>query len=77
MSDHLMTPDALERVTGYKRKSDQASWFRRTFGIEPITAANGAVIMSWAIFDSLQARKNGLTSDSRSSDRPALRPAHA
>ncbi|CAE6697047.1 DUF4224 domain-containing protein [Paraburkholderia domus] len=77
MSEHLMAPADLERITGYKRKAEQVSWFRRTFGIEPITAANGAIIMSWAIFDSLQARKNGLVSDASMRERPALRPVHA
>ncbi|CAD9226723.1 conserved hypothetical protein [Burkholderia cenocepacia] len=76
MSDRLLSPDDLIRVTGMKRYRKQAEWFKATFGIDVVTAANGAVIMTWSTFESLQAKKAGLVGDAPGTrERPALRPA--
>ncbi|VWB73709.1 DUF4224 domain-containing protein [Burkholderia lata] len=77
MSDRLLSPEDLIRVTGMKRYRKQADWFKATFGIDVVTAANGAVIMTWSTFESLQAKKAGITIDaSGARERPALRSAH-
>ncbi|WP_258173663.1 MULTISPECIES: DUF4224 domain-containing protein [Burkholderia cepacia complex] len=77
MSERLMNADDLVRVTGKKRYSKQAEWFKATFGIDVVTAANGAVIMTWSTFESLQAKKAGLAGDvSGTRERPALRSVH-
>ncbi|MEB2511270.1 DUF4224 domain-containing protein [Burkholderia multivorans] len=77
MSERLMNADDLVRVTGKKRYSKQAEWFKATFGIEVVTAANGAVIMTWSTFESLQAKKAGLAGDvAGTRERPALRSVH-
>lgn len=63
MSDHLMTPAELERVTGKKRYSKQAEWFKNEFGISVTCAAGGKIVMPWATFEALSAKKAGLTSE--------------
>ena len=77
MSERLMSQNDLVRVTGKKRYGKQAEWFKATFGIDVVTAANGAVIMTWSTFESLQAKKAGLAGDTPATrERPALRPVH-
>ncbi|MCA8411583.1 DUF4224 domain-containing protein [Burkholderia multivorans] len=77
MSERLMNEADLVRVTGKKRYGKQAEWFKTTFGIEVVTAANGAVIMTWSTFESLQAKKAGLAVDAPGTrTRPALRSVH-
>ncbi|MCA8331847.1 DUF4224 domain-containing protein [Burkholderia cepacia] len=74
MSERLMNEADLVRVTGKKRYGKQADWFKATFGIDVVTAANGAVIMTWSTFESLQAKKAGLAGDAPGTrERPALR----
>ena len=46
MSERLMNEADLVRVTGKKRYGKQAEWFKATFGIDVVTAASGAVIMT-------------------------------
>lgn len=76
VSDRLLSPEDLIRVTGKKRYGKQAEWFKATFGIDVVTAANGAVIITWSTFESLQAKKAGLACDAPGTrERPALRPA--
>ncbi|VWB69713.1 DUF4224 domain-containing protein [Burkholderia lata] len=77
MSERLMNEVDLVRVTGKKRYGKQADWFKSTFGIDVVTAANGAVIMTWSTFESLQAKKAGLAGDTpETRARPALRSVH-
>ncbi|RQQ19690.1 DUF4224 domain-containing protein [Burkholderia stagnalis] len=76
MTERLMNEADLVRVTGKKRYTKQAEWFKATFGIDVVTAANGAVIMTWSTFESLQAKKAGLAGDAPGTrERPALRSA--
>ncbi|KWZ43447.1 hypothetical protein WS72_11645 [Burkholderia savannae] len=67
MTARLMTPADLAIVTGKKRYTKQADWFKATFGIDVATAANGAVIMTWSTFESLQAKKAGLVGNPETS----------
>ncbi|WP_175984625.1 DUF4224 domain-containing protein [Burkholderia stabilis] len=77
MTERLLSEADLVRVTGKKRYGKQAEWFKATFGIDVITAANGAVIMTWSTFESLQAKKAGLAGDAPGTrERPALRSVH-
>lgn len=68
MTARLMTPADLAIVTGKKRYTKQADWFKATFGIDVATAANGAVIMAWSTFESLQAKKAGLVGNPETSN---------
>ena len=77
MSERLMNEADLVRVTGKKRYGKQADWFKATFGIDVVTAANGAVIMTWSTFESLQAKNAGRAGDAPGTrERPALRSVH-
>lgn len=67
---HLMTDEALVRVTGFVRYGKQAEWFKHEFGITVVRAADGKLVMTWALFDALQAKAAGLRSDA-----PALATA--
>ena len=62
MTERLMTPEDLKRITGRTRYGKQAEWFQNAFGIEIMRTFDGAPIMTWALYESLCARKAGLTS---------------
>jgi hypothetical protein len=55
-----MTEDELVRVTGKRRHSKQAEWFKLTFGVDVVRAGDGKLIVTWATFEALNAKKNGL-----------------
>lgn len=57
---HLMTPTDLEAVTGMKRYSKQADWFKRQFGIEAARRGDGSIVMTWATYEALSAGKAGI-----------------
>lgn len=59
-TDDLMTDEQLVRVTGKRRYSKQAEWFKDQFGIEPVCAGNGKLNMTWEHFNALMARKHGM-----------------
>jgi hypothetical protein len=61
MMARLMTPDDLLDVTGRKRHSAQARWFRQQFSIDVAQRANGSIVMTWETFEAVQARKAGFT----------------
>ncbi len=73
MDARLMTDADLHQVTGRKRKSAQAAWFRLHFGIEPVQAADGRIILTWAAFEGMQAKRMGvLSAPSAPTQRPSL-----
>ena len=72
MSGLLMTPEDLARVTGKKRYSKQAEWFKQTFGVDVVRCGDGSIVMTWATFQGLQDRRAGLISDQQSTGRPPV-----
>ena len=60
MSTRLMTPTDLEAVTGMKRYTKQADWFKRQFGIDVLRRADGSIVMTWATYEALAAGKAGI-----------------
>jgi hypothetical protein len=56
----LITEDELVRVTGKRRHSKQAEWFKLTFGVDVVRAGDGKLIVTWQTFEALNAKKNGL-----------------
>jgi hypothetical protein len=60
MSDRLMTAAELERVTGKKRYSKQADWFKDQFGIDVVRCGDGTLVVTWATFQALQDRRAGI-----------------
>lgn len=73
MSDRLMDAADLERVTGMKRFSKQAAWFKDRFGINVILCGDGSPVMTWATFDALHQKSAGLGSAPSKQERPPLR----
>ncbi|KVO11766.1 DUF4224 domain-containing protein [Burkholderia ubonensis] len=66
MSIGLMTPADLEQVSGKKRYSAQASWFRDQFGVDVPRRADGSIALTWEAFRMLTEKKLGLlAADSR------------
>lgn len=73
MSDRLMDAADLKRVTGMKRFSKQAAWFKDRFGINVILCGDGSPVMTWATFDALHQKAAGLASAQSKQERPPLR----
>ncbi|WP_322073385.1 DUF4224 domain-containing protein [Burkholderia cepacia] len=59
MTERLMDADELVRITGLKRHSKQAEWFKTNFDIDVVRCADGSLVMTWTQFDALLARRNG------------------
>jgi hypothetical protein len=57
----LLSDDDLVRVTGKRRYSKQAEWFKNNYGIDAPRAADGRLIVMWETFAALNARKAGLS----------------
>jgi hypothetical protein len=74
MDNRLMSENDLRDVTGLKRHSLQADWFRRHFGITPVQRADGRIILTWAAFEALQAKRAGVLPGSTAPLRTALVP---
>jgi hypothetical protein len=55
-----MSEEELVRITGKRRHSKQAEWFKAQFGIDVVRAGDGKLIVTWATFEALNAKKNGI-----------------
>ncbi|MGX6566829.1 DUF4224 domain-containing protein [Cupriavidus necator] len=60
VDNRLMSEQDICDVTGLKRRSLQAKWFERHFGITPVQRADGRIIMTWAALEGLQAKRAGV-----------------
>lgn len=58
--DRLLTPAALKRITGYTRYSRQAEWFKHEYGIDVTQRANHSIVLTWATYEALSAKKAGV-----------------
>ncbi|WP_429474693.1 DUF4224 domain-containing protein [Paraburkholderia atlantica] len=56
----MMTSDQLVDITGKRRFSKQAEWFKANYGVDVVRRDDGSVVMLWATFQALDARKAGL-----------------
>jgi hypothetical protein len=74
MDTRLMSEDDLRDVTGKKRHSAQAAWFKQHFGMLPVQRADGRIILTWAAFEGLQAKRAGVLAGPPQAERPALVP---
>jgi Domain of unknown function (DUF4224) len=73
MTDRLMSAEDLARVTGKKRYSKQAQWFREQFGYDVVRCGDGSLVVTWATFQTLQDRRAGNPAgDSDTNDRPPV-----
>ena len=60
MAPQLMSEADLEDVTHLKRYSKQAEWFRRTFGVDVVRRDDGSIVMTWATYEALNAKRAGV-----------------
>lgn len=75
MNERLMSEEDLQHVTGKKRHSAQAAWFQRHFGLTPVQSADGRIIITWAAFEGLQAKRAGIgEARAAAGPRPSLTP---
>lgn len=77
MDARLMSETDLQEVTGKKRGSAQAAWFKRQFNVDVTRRGDGTIVLTWATFEALQARKAGLTSANPSGAAPARPPVYS
>jgi hypothetical protein len=75
MSEHLMTAEDLERVTGFVRYSKQVEWFKRELRVDVAKRADGAPVITWETFIAIQKKRAGLTATPIEEQRPPLRSA--
>ena len=75
MNERLMSEQDLQHVTGKKRHSTQAEWFRMQFGVTPVQSADGRIILTWAAFEGMQAKRAGIVPANGETPRPQLLPA--
>lgn len=60
MPPGLIHYEDLVAITGRKMPSAQARWFKTEFGVDVPQRTDRKVILSWAMFEALQAQKLGL-----------------
>ncbi|WP_063902184.1 DUF4224 domain-containing protein [Burkholderia stagnalis] len=77
MSIGLMTPADLEQVSGKKRYSAQAKWFKAQFDVDVPQRADGSIVLTWETFTALGEAKLGLrkadqVTTTRTDDRPPV-----
>lgn len=60
MTGPLMDQTDLVKITGKARYAKQAEWFKREFGVDVPRRDDHSVVMTWATFEALNARKAGL-----------------
>ncbi len=72
MPSHLIPYDALVEITGMKMPSAQARWFKNQFGVDVPRRHDRKVVLTWSVFEALQAHKLGLTSIPPIVERPEV-----
>jgi hypothetical protein len=73
MSEHLMTAEDLERVTGFVRYSKQVEWFKRELGVKVARSGDGRPVITWDTFTAIQKSRAGITAVPVEEERPLLR----
>lgn len=67
MTSRIMEPADLIAITGRRRYSKQAEWFREQYGVTVAQRDDHSVVMTWATYEALEAKKAGLAPSSASS----------
>jgi hypothetical protein len=58
--NRLLSPTDLVELTGLKRYTKQVEWFKRKFGIDAVCRGDGSIVMTWATYEALSAKKAGV-----------------
>jgi hypothetical protein len=69
--DRLLSEAKLVEVTGKRRPHCQKAWFKAEFGVD-LPANSKRVIISWQLFEQLQAKRAGLLPSDSPKDRPRV-----
>ncbi|MEX3926182.1 DUF4224 domain-containing protein [Paraburkholderia sp. BR10936] len=56
----FMSPADLAALTGMKRYSKQADWFKRTYGADVTRRDDGSIVMTWVTYEALNAKLYGV-----------------
>nr|WP_277990350.1 DUF4224 domain-containing protein [Pandoraea sp. LA3] len=62
----------MVEITGMKMPSAQARWFKHEFGVEVPRRYDRKIVLTWSVFEALQARKLGLSTIAPIVDRPEV-----
>lgn len=73
MSERLMSAEDLANATGFVRYSKQVEWFKRELRVDVVRRSDGSPVITWALFDALQAKRAGLSSETAVKQRMPLR----
>lgn len=60
MTNRLMSPVDLVEITGKRRYSKQAEWFKDQFGVTVARRDDRSIVMTWSTYEALAAKKVGL-----------------
>ncbi|KAA1013219.1 DUF4224 domain-containing protein [Paraburkholderia panacisoli] len=63
MASRLMSPGDLVEITGKRRYSKQAEWFKDQFGVTVTQRDDRSIVMTWSTYEALAARKVGLATN--------------
>jgi hypothetical protein len=71
MSFEILSPEQLEEITGKKRFSAQADWFRYSFNIDPVLRHDGSVVITQTVFEELLRKRMGVAVPPQGDERTA------
>ncbi|RQS74647.1 DUF4224 domain-containing protein [Burkholderia sp. Bp8977] len=60
MSNDILTAEELEQITGKKRYSAQAAWFKAQFNVDVPRRGDGSVVMTKDTFEKLLQKRLGI-----------------
>jgi Domain of unknown function (DUF4224) len=80
MTFEILSNVDLEAITGMKRYSAQAAWFKENFHVVPARRQDGSIVLSKATFELMMAKRMGVAHsplDGLPEERPLLRSTAA
>ncbi|VWD26113.1 DUF4224 domain-containing protein [Burkholderia contaminans] len=60
MSNDILTAEELEQITGKKRYSGQAAWFKAQFDVDVPRRGDGSIVMTKDSFEKMLQRRLGV-----------------
>jgi len=60
MANDLLTAEELEQITGKKRYSGQAAWFKAQFDVDVPRRGDGSIVMTKDTFEKLIQKRLGI-----------------
>lgn len=72
----MLSNEDLEAITGKKRYSAQASWFKESFAIDPVCRPDGSIMLTPAAFEALLLKRMGVEVGTSASGPDVLPPVY-